>query len=72
MEEYGNVDLRTGLITVNKKKNGKPGELLDTLVHEKMHLLHQKMKENKIRKLTDKAKKKMSAKSKRKLLNKII
>lgn len=60
LNAYGEIDYNKRLIQVNKQKNKEPGELLDTLVHELMHLKYPKMKEgavksrtaNKIKKMT--------------------
>lgn len=51
---YGMVDLTKKKIYVNPKKNKTKGELLDTIVHEKIHIKHQKMSEKLVRETTAK------------------
>ncbi len=73
MKLFGQANLDTGEIKINKKKNkaaGK-GELLDTIVHEKLHIKHPKMSEKNIRKKTPIVLKKLSKKSKQQLFNKL-
>ena len=51
---YGWSDLKSKTIGINLKKNKDPKELKDTLIHEKLHLKHPNLKENKIKKLAKK------------------
>ena len=71
MRAFGDTDLETGVIRINKKKNKKAGkgELIDTIVHEEMHLAHPKMHEKTIKRKTKAKVKKLSNKRKRRLYN---
>lgn len=64
---YGDTDFDKHLIRINKQMNkhkGRKGELLDSIMHEKSHVLHPKMKEKNIEKLASKITKHMSKKAK--------
>lgn len=68
----GRVDLKTGLIEINKKRHkGNRREMLDTIVHEKLHLRHKNMKEKNIKRLTTKKIENMSYDEKQKHLAKV-
>lgn len=69
MRFYGDTDYKTKTIRVNKskKKNKRPGEILDSIVHEESHRLHPKMHEKNIKKHTLKVLKRLSDKMKKKL-----
>ncbi len=61
MRTFGSVDLRTREVKINKsKKKNSRGEILDTIVHEKMHIRHPGMYERTIRKQTARQVAKMS------------
>ena len=65
---YGETDLDTKTITVNKKAHKKDGEsMIDTMVHEHMHLAHPKMREKTVRKLTQGRVERMGKKAKARL-----
>lgn len=81
---FGETDLDKKVIRINKKKSrsvkpgkkvrmlnrkGKSGELLDTIKHELLHVDHPKAKEKTIRKMTERATKRMSKKEKGRLYN---
>lgn len=68
MRSYGDTDYEKKVVRVNKskKKNKRPGEVLDTIVHEKMHVRHPKMHEKTVVKRTRKVVKTMSKKEKAK------
>ncbi len=64
---FGETDLNTGTITINKKMHAaakknpkkyglskKETTILNTIVHENMHVKHPKMHEKTVRKLTKK------------------
>ena len=72
MRWRGDIDYDNKVIRINpsKKKNKKPGELLDTIVHEETHRLHPRMWEKTIRKETKHKIKSMSREAKQKLYNK--
>jgi hypothetical protein len=60
MRYSGDVDLDKKIVRINKKKSLKKGgglELLDTLMHEKTHILHPKMHEATVYKKMSKLKK---------------
>ncbi len=70
---YGETDLKTGVIKVNKskcKQSGRKGELLDTIVHETLHKQHPKAGEKSIIKKTDKKTKSLTTKQKKRLYSK--
>lgn len=81
---YGYTDFDKKEIAIDKKyhkskgnhasdiKKNKDGtaNILDTIVHEKMHSIHPKMHEKTVRKLTRKKVKKLSKKQKKKLYSK--
>ena len=54
MRWYGETDETKKLIKINKskKKNTKPGDIIDTIVHEEMHAVHPQMHEKTVRKQT--------------------
>ena len=54
MRWYGDTDENKKIIRINKskKKNTKPGDIIDTIVHEEMHKIHPKMSEKLVRKKT--------------------
>jgi len=67
---FGETDFERRKITVNKKKNkkqGSRGELINTIVHEDLHLKRPKAKEKTIRTVADVKVKRMSKKEKEKL-----
>jgi hypothetical protein len=67
MRSFGEVDMKKRTVRINKAKHrGSPGELLDTIVHEKSHIAHPKMKEKNIRKHTARVIHKMSRQNKQK------
>lgn len=67
MRSYGETDYKKKTVRINKsKKKNKKGDILDTIVHEKMHIKHPKMHERTIRKATKKAVKSMGRKAKQK------
>lgn len=76
MRNYGDFDPGEGVLRINKKrsrtwgkKHKKPG-ILDTIVHEEMHLSHPKLGERKVVKRTKKKVKRMSKKQKSKYYSK--
>ena len=72
MRWRGDIDYDNKVIRINpsKKKNKKPGELLDTIVHEETHRLHPRMWEKTVRKETKHKIRSMSREAKQKLYNK--
>jgi hypothetical protein len=67
MHAYGETDIEKKTIRINKnKKKNKPGDILDTIIHEKQHIVHPKMSERNIRRLTKQVKKTMSPITKKK------
>lgn len=68
MHSYGETDYSKKIVRINKSKtkNKKKGDILDTIVHEKMHIKHPKMHERTVQKTTKKVIKKMSSKLKQK------
>jgi len=67
MHSFGETDLDKHTIRINKsKKKNTRGDILDTIVHEKEHILHPKKRENTVRKATEKKIKHMSPKQKKK------
>ena len=80
---YADSDLDTGLVRVNVKKHFQKGfkrinptpegneNLTSTIYHELLHFKHPKAKEMNIRKMEKSGVKKLSSKSKRKLLAKL-
>ncbi len=67
MKSFGETDLEKKTIRINKsKKKNTPGDVLDTIVHEKEHILHPKKHENTVRRATEKKIKRMSPKQKQK------
>lgn len=68
MHSYGETDYNKKVVRINKskKKNKKPGDILDTIVHEKMHIQHPKMHERTVMKKTKKVIKSMPRKVKNK------
>ncbi len=70
MRSYGETDLEKKTIRINKnKKKNKRGDIIDTIVHEKEHILHPKKHEKTVRKSTKKKLKGMSSKEKQKHYN---
>jgi len=70
MHGYGDLDLEKRIVRINKsKKKNKRGEILDTIVHEKQHILHPKKYERNIRKVTKKTIGKMTKRQKQKHYN---
>lgn len=70
LRAFGETDFEKRKITVNKKKNkkqGSKGELINTIVHEDLHLKKPKAKEKTIRTIADVKVKKLSKKEKEKL-----
>lgn len=84
MHSYGEVDYNKKLIRVNKKKARKNPllkrpinkhahrypDVLDTIVHEEMHVSHPKRTEKQVRRMTKNKIKRMSPKQKKKHYNK--
>jgi len=72
MRWSGDIDYEKKIIRVNpsKKKNKKPGDILDTIIHEETHRLHPKMWEKTVRKETKHKIGSMSQKQKNKLYSK--
>ncbi len=69
---FGSYDEKKNLITINRKRHkGNKAEMLDTLVHEKVHAKHKKMKEGSVRKATAKMIANMSPEQKRQHLAKL-
>ena len=67
MHSYGETDLEKKIVRINKsKKKNKPGDIIDTIVHEKEHILHPKKHEKTVRRDTVKKLKKMTRKQKQK------
>ena len=78
---YGETDLSTGTIRINKKRHkskraqrinkNKDGteKMIDTMVHENLHLAHPKMHERTVRKETKRKLAKMTPKQKKKVYN---
>ena len=56
LPHYGESDLEKKVLKVNPKK----GEVVNTLIHEKLHMAHPKMGEKKVRKMSEKMERKMS------------
>lgn len=74
MRSFGETDPKKKLIQINKKKaksTKKRGELLNTIVHEKIHAKSPKMKEKIVIKKTMKVMKKMTKKQKAKTYKKL-
>jgi len=72
MRAYGDIDLNKRIIQINKRKAKKskvPGELINSIQHEKEHATHPKWSEKKVKTATEKSISKMSKKSKSKLYN---
>lgn len=77
---YGETDFDKKLIRINKKRHAKgkvhdkrtkknkngSASMIDTIVHEEMHMKHPKMHEKTVRKLTPKVVKRMPASVKQK------
>ena len=59
MKCYGDVDLDNNHIRVNPKKGG----LLNTIIHENLHIKHPRMSEKNIAKKATQVEKKLSIKS---------
>jgi hypothetical protein len=72
MRWHGDIDDEKKIIRVNKSpsKNKKPGEILNTIVHEEMHKIHPQMYEKNIKKETKHKIGSMRQKEKNKLYNK--
>ncbi len=69
---FGSFDEKKNLITINRKRHkGNKSELLDTVVHEKVHARHRKMKEQTVRRVTAKMIAGMSPEQKRQHLAKL-
>jgi len=73
---YGETDFEKKTVRVNKKRHKgklskgfskKEGSLINTMVHEDLHVKHPKMAEKKVRKVAKKKVEKMGAKAKAKL-----
>ena len=79
MEAFGEVDFDKKIIKINRKAHikakkkalwdipQKDSTLINTLLHEKMHIAHPKMKERNIRKITREKLIEMSKKIKNRL-----
>lgn len=63
MKDYGETDEKKKIVRIRKKpfksKKWKKGEVLNTIVHEEMHVKHPKMKEKTVYKKTESKIKKM-------------
>ena len=72
MRDFGDTDYDRKVIRVNKskKRNKKPGEVINTIVHELKHKNHPKMHEKTVRKETKKALAHMGQSQKQRLYNK--
>ncbi len=72
MRFFGDIDYEKRKIRLNKskKKNKKPGEILNTIVHEEMHRRHPSMHEKTIKKETKRQLAKMSKRQKEKYYSK--
>ena len=69
MRDFGDTNIKKGVIRVNKKKSRKhPKGIIDTVIHEELHARHPKMHEKTVRKLTNKALITMSPKRKADLM----
>mgnify|MGYP007071569735 CR=1 FL=1 len=67
---YGETDLKKRIVKINKsKKKNKKGEIIDSIVHEKSHILHPKMHEKNIQKRTTRVLSKMNRKQKQRHYN---
>ena len=70
MRSFGETDLGKKTIRINKsKKKNQSGDILDTIAHEKEHILHPNKSEKKVRKDTAKKVSKMSPRQKQKHYN---
>lgn len=69
MKWYGETDLDKKVIRINKKKAKKPGELIDSIVHETYHKDHPGASEKETIRMTKILVKKMNAKKKQRLYN---
>lgn len=70
MRWQGDTDLEKKVVRVNKKKSKKKsgrGGVIDTIVHEEMHVTHPKMHEKTVYKKTKKKVKRLTPKQKKKL-----
>jgi len=72
MRWHGDIDYDKKIVRINpsKKKNEKPGELLDTILHEETHMKHPKMWEKTVKRKVNELKKSMSPTRKHKLYSK--
>lgn len=72
MRWHGDIDYDKRIIRINpsKKKNKKPGELLDTILHEEMHRAHPKMWEKTVQQRVNTLKRSMPPSKKHKLYSK--
>jgi hypothetical protein len=77
---YGETDFEKKVVRVNKKRHkkgpkwgiaGKDNTILNTIVHEDMHVKRPKMKERDVRKATRKKVAKMDKRTKKKYYNKL-
>lgn len=67
MRDFGETDLVKKTIRINKsKKLNKAGDIINTIVHEKRHILHPNEHEKTVRKKTKQLLKKMTPKQKSK------
>lgn len=66
MRSYGETDLEKKTVRINKSKtkNKKAGDIINTIVHEKLHIQHPKKRERSVRKDTLRIIKKMGKKLK--------
>lgn len=74
LKVFGMTDPKKKMIQINKKKaksSKRKGELLNTVVHEKIHAKHPKMKEKQVIMKTMKVMKKMTKKQKSKVYKKL-
>lgn len=72
MRWFGDTDLDKKVIRVNRKrsrKSGRPGEVLDTIVHEVQHAKHPRMSESGVRKKTVKVIKNLTKRQKKSYYN---
>jgi len=68
---FGEIDEKKKIVKINKKMNkkGKRGELINSILHEELHLLHPRMKEKGIKALTIKIVDRLSRQEKIKYYN---
>jgi len=67
LPHYGESDLEKKVLKVNPKK----GEVVNTMIHEKLHMAHPKMSEKEARKMSDKMEREMSIKKQAEMMKKL-